>query len=612
MTITLDEIRNRYDYMIRFYAQRNTNMLSWRELYFLTEESTFFDDNGAKLPKRPEEVRVISPMPYNIVEGFRTLLLTKPPVLSVPPSTVKKVDRDSAQKIEDILYVLWDRANVFQETSDALWHGLVDGWSCMLAYYDVSAGDEESPVAVRSIDPLGVFPAPGRKRGEWAYVLTVEDRAASAVKAEWLTNVDGRTALAKDVQQALSGLRDDKMLKVIGYWDKDYHAVAVSLAGGTYRVSTGGWNWLLRPREHGYGRLPWAIWHEQRLPFSDRGERMGISVLFPVQDSLRYLNRLLSQKATIISRFADPTKVFETDRQSGDWQEGATITITPDERVSYLDHQGPSPQVDVQLQTLMGMIEDTTLPRHMYGQYVGRLSGVSMSLLRTPVLMKIAFMQEAIERALTQLNEVILSIISHKVKKDHVLYGRGPNGAQEVVVNANQVGEYYRNEVRLSTSLPTDEPQIVSMLTTLLQTSVLSSDTVRNVVQQTLGDLVGQNLQNEEELVYMDKFLLNNPQVGMALAMVAAERAGIDIKTLMQSMQQPAQPQREGMVRPGAEAGLAAQNPLNAIQTTQPDATELLQRIFAQGMGQQGGRPSEIPAGQPNMMGVLPSGAEGE
>jgi len=607
---TLQDIRQKFTYMTDFYRQRNSNIAAWRELYFLKEESTFFDDDGNLLEKRPEEVRVISPMPFNIVEGFRTLLMTKPPVLSVPASDFREVSKEDAQKLEDMLYVLWDVVNVYQEVSDALWHALVDGWGCLLAYYDAQAREDESPVAVRSIDPTGVYAAPGRKRGEWAYVITVENKPASAVKDEWLKGVDGRTTLAKDVRAALRDVKDDKIVKVIGYWDDTYHAVAISFIGSDYRTTSSGWNWLLRPKKHGYGKLPWVIWYGHRLPFMDKGERMGISILYPVEESLRYLNRLLSQKATIISRFADPTKVFETDRQSGDWQEGDVITITPDERVSYLEHQGPPPQVDVQLETLMGMIEDTTLPRHMYGRYVGRLSGVSMSLLRTPVLMKIAFMQEAIEKALMRLNELMLRIIANKVTNPHIVYGKTPNGAQEVIISPDVIGTYYRNEVRLSTSLPTDEPQIVGMLATLLQLSVLSSETVRNVVQQTLGDLVGQNLEDEEDLVYMDKFLLNNPQIGSALALLAADRAGLDVTALMQRLQQPAQPQRERMIRPGAEAGLAAQSPVNAIQTTQPDTMEMMKRAFQQAAGQQGGRPQEIPAGQPNMMGVTPSGVE--
>ena len=396
----------------------------------------------------------------------------------------------------------------------------------------------------------------------------------------------------RDARAALEGMPDDQSATIVTYWDDEHYGVALS------KMQTSGvgpaqiWSWLVKPHKHEYGGLPWVIWHGHRLPFNDVGERIGISVLYSVQALLQYLTVLLSQKATIISKYADPDKVLQTQNQGQEWpSNGGLLKLEPEDKAYYLEHKGNHPDVDAQIQQVLDMIEDATLPRHMYGAYVGLLSGVSMSLLRTPVLMKIAFMQEDIERALIRLNEMMLRIIDNKVTKPIEVYGRAKMADKQVVISPDTVQGSYRNSVKLSTSLPTDEPQIVGMLGTLMQTDLLSPETARDVIQQTLGELVGHDLGEEEEKVFINKFLLQNPAIGNALAMVAAKAAGLDIEELMQPQQQPQQPGRQGMPLQGADAGLPAQSPLNALETTEPDGAEMARRTFQQQAGQQGGAP---------------------
>ena len=101
----------------------------------------------------------MSSRPASIVDGYRNMLLTKPPNISVSPTSNHVDDKKAAQKREDLLYVLWDRQRIYREAVDASWHGLVDGWACMCAYYYEDADEGEPPLMVKSVDPP-VCPCP--------------------------------------------------------------------------------------------------------------------------------------------------------------------------------------------------------------------------------------------------------------------------------------------------------------------------------------------------------------------------------------------------------------------------------------------------------------------
>ena len=114
-----------------FYGQRNVNFLAWRNLYFMREESIWRDENDEYIAAEPDEVRLVLPIALNVVEGFRELLLTKPPAISVPPPTASGEELIDAEHNERTLLALWDRAEIYDRLRDSLWHGLVDGWGVL-------------------------------------------------------------------------------------------------------------------------------------------------------------------------------------------------------------------------------------------------------------------------------------------------------------------------------------------------------------------------------------------------------------------------------------------------------------------------------------------------
>ena len=89
---TVEDLKTKLENLQEFYSQRNTNILLWRDLYFMKPETVWQDEDGQFIKPELDEERIMLPVPFNTVEGFRELLLTKAPAISVPVPTVKGTD----------------------------------------------------------------------------------------------------------------------------------------------------------------------------------------------------------------------------------------------------------------------------------------------------------------------------------------------------------------------------------------------------------------------------------------------------------------------------------------------------------------------------------------
>jgi len=613
MEVTKDFIFEAATKLEEFYNQRNTNMLVWREIALMTKESYWVMPDGQYKPPEDGEMRIILPIAFNTIESYLSLMLTRPPVVSVPASEIKEVHQQDADKIEKMLYAIWHKSSMNKVIRDALWHALVDGWGVIQVCYDPERDLEgECPIFAASVDPLGFYPMPAKRAGEWEYVVLIENRLVGDLRNAFILGRDRRTKAVKSAETALAGFDDTDRVKVLEYWDSTVHAfmiIPIVEEAEEPQLRTG--EWLLPPTKHDFGKIPFVVWHGTELPFRDRGERIGISVLFPLEGIIRYACQLISQKATIIARYADPTLVTKTAEGRGfdvPQPYGGQLPLEIGEDAGFLLPPGVSPSVDIQLNEVIAQIEQAGLPRHVMGQLTtGRLSGIAMNLLRTPVLMKIAYKQECIEEGLERLNEIILRTVENYVARPVYLWGRSSIGAPiEVSLDPAIIGGYYRNQVKLSASLPTDEAATTAMLTALRQTNVLSSRTVRDVIQQTLRDLVSQSLENEEDQILIET-LLSMPEIQLALAQDVAREAGVRLPEQM--MGGGAEAPMQGAI-PGFGGGeMAPQQTPWSMQgrgtPTGPDMIRRLAQLSAEGAG---GRPIERPVeavGLPSALGAM-------
>lgn len=528
--LTPEILTRRWRAMEEEYRQRNTNMLAWRELYFRKPEQYFLDNDEEYVEPEKDEQRVILPVAQQYVDTMLELLLTKQPSISVPNPSAEGVGSVHADHNEKTLLAVWHQANIYREVVDSLWHGFVDGWGCLQIVYDRDAGKNETPIVLMAQDPVNVYPAPGWRPGTWQYVIHAYPKLVSEIRDEYERGRDRRTKAYKDIHEALKDKEDGDRVTYIEYWDDEVTAVAVNYQepdrqrGGVREVTA----FLEGPEEHKYGFLPWEIYYPNRTPFQRIGERAGISILYVVEDLIRYLCQLVSRKATMLERWQDPPLVTETE-DGRDFEptraaSGLQIRLLPGEKAYYLVNPTPMPQLDTQIALVQDFIERGSLPRVLQGQYVGSMSGIAMSLLRNPTLMKVAFKQEMLERTLVSLNEKVLRLLEKFLGKPRYLWGENMKGESvDIMVDPEQIGGYYRNSVKLSASLPTDDANTVNMIAVLVQLGILSRQTARDVMQQTLHELVPQSLPEEQEVI-LAEMILQNEQIIQQLAMQAAQK----------------------------------------------------------------------------------------
>lgn len=564
-----EELQLKIDDLKDFYATRNRNMLYWRNLYFLDDETIFVDDEGKYIEPESDEKRIVLPKPQNIVEGFRELLLTKEPAISVPQPTVKGKDLVHAEHNEAALLAVWNRASINKKLRDSLWHGLVDGWATLQLVWDKDRDEEESPIRIINQDPYNVYAMPGTESGEWRYVIHAWPRKAIDVMDEWPKSTDGRTRAFKTAKETLDKLDPTEEVTYIDYWDDEVNAVAISWKAedgfGNTSVET---EWIKEPVKHGYGFLPWEIYMPFRLPFKKKGERMAMSVLYPIQKLIKYLDELVSEKATMLSRWQDPPLVTRTERgpdfEPVRTESGMHLRLFTDEDAQYLVHPGPLPQLDTMIDYVGQNIEASSLPKVLQGMYVGDMSGIAMSLLRNPTLMKVGFRQDEIENACISLNRKILKLLEEKLVNPVYLWGRDEAGEMfDTMIDPDEVQGYYRNDVKLSASLPTDDAGTVNMLATLVQLDIISTKTARDVAQQTLHEIVPQSLVDEEKMILAEK-IFENPGMIESLVMQLANE--INLPYLQENAQEKGG--REGGT--GQQGERAVQQPAQSVASQRP------------------------------------------
>ena len=595
MLRTKEWLAAQYERQRTFYGQRNRNISSWLQLWALSEQYYFRNAEGEFIPAEDDEERVIPSTAFNIVQGMQQLLLTRPPTISVPPSGLKKVGRDQAQNIQNMLYAIWYDAHVHKCLCDAAWWALVSGWMVLHPFFDVNAPEDECPIRVEIVDPATVFPMPGPGLFNWLWVIRAYKDTLASAEERFFPGLDKRRAGVQQLLQLKEYYEGDEV-HIIEYWDKTHYGVLMLPDPAQFKEDlpfpdlTQG-IWAVSMTEHNYGCLPWIIRFGLDVPLKQKGEQFGISVLYPVEALILYWARLLSQKGSIIRRFADPKLVTVAEGGREVDTEGTEIRLAAGEQAYYLGYAGTTPNVDIQMEEVSGQIQQATVPEAFFGSYIGRMSGIALDILRQPTLMKIAFLQTALEDAAEKLNEALLRLVEQFVGTKRYLRGRMPDGeAIEVFLDPETINGYRFNIVRLSASVPSEAPAILTMLLAAQGQKIVSKRAVREVLSILLRDIAPQQLDEEEEQVIMEQ-VLDNPMLLAMLAQALAKKYGYYLPLLPEQEQAATQP--EGQAVMGLPGG-QGRTPFS-MMNTEPSLIQGLRRItqtMPGGVRQRGGRPA--------------------
>ena len=478
--ITASFVEGRWRALEKRWGGRNKRMDEYEKLYLL--------NNWEEEPE-PDERRISAPIAFDTVERSRTLLLTRPPVISVPASEVKAVATDQADQMEKYLYGVWYQAHVLDALDLAEWHASCLAEGVLRCVCDrENAVEDELPLVVQALDPRTVYPNPSGRPGIDAEVVHAFKRSRREIESEW--GVELERPETSEVEAWL-----DEEVDFVDYWRVDVEEVAeeqrsrgaeeqrreeepagvlarlvemarrAMAAGGTAgeetlrraqaeeqgsegaegegpgargegaeeegegkarkvrrRVVTNCMvvegQFVKEPvKMPGYKRLPFVRYAGITTPLAN--EDGALSVLFPITGGVRkkgaiglvaVTNELLAMKQRIIEMYATGALITDDDKLEIDWKPGAVNYVRKGCMWNFLVPPGPHPAVDQQIALVERLIQDVTFSAAMMGRPMGSLSGMALSIINNPAMMKVAHRQQVRERAYQELNSIILSL----------------------------------------------------------------------------------------------------------------------------------------------------------------------------------------------------------
>ena len=569
--ITVEFVEGRWNALKSRWAGRNERMDEYEKLYLLD----MWEDAA-----EPDERRISAPLCFDTVESFRTLLLTRPPVISVPPSEVKAVATDQADQIEKFLYGVWYQARVMDALNLGEWNACALGEGVLRCVYDVEAVEDELPLVVQALDPRTVYASPSGRTGVDLEVIHGFERSRREVEAEWGVHLERPEGGAVTEEEWL-----DEDVEFIDYWrvdveevEEDVGEVGGEEVGGVLarlvevarRVLKAGapegaevWGGegaeegeeeeegtrkvrrrvvtncvavegqlVKEPvRMPGYRQLPFVRYAGIATPLAD--EDGALSVLFPIAGGVRKggaiglaaaLNELVAMKQRIIEMYASAALITDDETLELDMTPGAVNYVRKGATWSFLVPPGPHPAVDQQIGLIERLVHDATISAAMKGRYVGDLSGIALTAINNPVLMKIAHRQQVRERAYETLNEIILSLTEeYAPAKGWYVWGMDRRGAAfELRLKPGDIGGYYRNRVELSASLPKDEAGEIMGMANLVGQKLISRETFLDQLQR-IKALSSQSPQDEMKKILRDMLLFEGPAAERLAQVVLAD-----------------------------------------------------------------------------------------
>jgi len=547
----------------------------------------------------PDERRLVAPTAWTRVESYKALLLARPPVISVPASSVQAVAEDQADQIEKYLWAAWYQADVLGALNHAEWFACAFGEGVLRCLYDDLAADGDFPLLIHgNIDPRNVYALASSRAGLDIELAHSFKRTRAEIEDEW-----GELPGHPDDSTEAGWL--DEEIDFCDYWRVDTvietrsepvveseeesgpvtHLVKTAAEQEeapeaeepevenvpaeivTKRVRkrvvtnaiVAGDDFIKKPTVMpGYSRIPFVRFAGIETPL--KGADGALSILFPitagsqvgnsdVKGVVAALSELLGHRQRIVEMFANgATVVIGADADvTLDFSPSAQNFLPKDAKVEFLVPPGPHPAVDGQLQILDREIEDATISASMMGRHTGDVSGLALSAMASPVLMRIAHRQQIRERAYQDLNELILALTEFYSGPDGwEVWGTDRIGGMiDMVIRPEDINGYYRNRVKLSASLPKDANGDIMIMANLVTQNLISHETFLDHLQQ-VKDLVRQSPMDEIKAVLRDKMLFGS-EVSEILAKLIVTEYSQELADALGITLEPEQPQQPGM-----------------------------------------------------------------
>jgi hypothetical protein len=397
------------------------------------------------------------------------LLVGRLPAMQVMPRGTKISDREHAEKLEGVLYGIWNACNAGQTFQKVAWDSYVLRRGLVYYYWDIEAKMAKF-MHITPDDFYADYDGDDVYQCVYLYRRNVHALKDDYPKVASAIQGDPATHTVQIWGQDQPRLNQTENVTVVDYFHRD---------GQFTRIAN---DVVLENQKLAYP--------ENGVPFVEfpcfpsNGNREPKNGIDQIIELTQYLSQLVSQKADVIRTYANPTII---DRQSGQSPEqirravaadGSVLPVHRDGGLEFLNWTGTMPAIEEQVELVRDLIFDLSgKPRSSFGQTVTNQSGVQTNLALTPTLQSNEYHETQWGHNLSHLNRRLLQL-TEKFGKTHKTHYRGyrPVGAdmenskvEELTFEGKEVDGWYENRIKWPSTIKTDDPgyiqSIVSQLT---------------------------------------------------------------------------------------------------------------------------------------------------
>jgi len=462
----------------------------------------FYDGNiPVPVPKSFE--KYVPPTARAIVDTIVDHYITQHPVVTVPPSSLKRISQESADKLEKFYNAIIHQNDILSiippEREGAKQLGLYGMCVFEGPWIDERYLDDETyfPFRYKPINPFHFFPSPSYFWERSGDVIKAYEKTVSEVKQTWPKWKTAR--------------RDTDKVKCIQYVSNEYVMFVADED-------------VLDDKNNMWGFIPYRTAFNGMGLLTDKPEDMAVGILWPTISALKAEARLKTAADAIVRLGAyPPLKVnFDPASLNIDIIPGSLNYVPEGSRVEKMWELDVPKDIYNNIAMVSDDIEHATMPRIVYGENPpGVTSGYHARTNVSEAGLKFQQGLDGLELAMNDILGNCARLFEKNIPGELTIWGTLPKGQYNETIKGTDIQGHYICNVNLESSKPEENERKALSGLQMYTAGAISLKTYH----ERYADIADHTGEFKQMLV---EGILKQPQILQALASGAAQDWGID------------------------------------------------------------------------------------
>ena len=250
---------------------------------------------------------------------------------------------------------------------------------------------------------------------------------------------------------------------------------------------TDDFQWVMKPRKHGYRRLPWVQYWPQTglLSAKAKPDEVYRGILHPAFDIIRGSSKLASHYVDIVAKTAWPNRAFTGPQAMAEatqaaWSDrpGAMNVLPPNVTLVEVPVPTPPNEIMAAKDMLDSATEELTVSKVARGQSPsGVASGFHTAVLAGIASLNFGPVKEATERGLQEKGEIMLGIVEFIIRDRVTVFGRTEAGTVDATIGPSDIRGHTVNLIRINSVSPEEAERKLQTWANLWRIKFVDLDT---------------------------------------------------------------------------------------------------------------------------------------